>query len=164
MRMLRRERRTNRTEKAKIFGLGAATGAAALFFLDPVTGRRRRRTTTDRAAGTARRSWRRGGRAGRAVAAEAHGVSQKLQHMREEPKDYDDATLAHKVETVIFRDADVPKGQIDVNAQDGVVQLRGEVPSTEMLDALVAKARDVQGVREVESLLHLPGAPAPMHQ
>ena len=69
-----------------------------------------------------------------------------------------------KVETEIFRGPDVPKGQINVNVQEGVVQLRGEVPNPDMLDDLVEKTRKVQGVRDVESLLHLPGAPAPMHE
>ena len=54
--------------------------------------------------------------------------------------------------------------QIVVNVQRGVVQLRGEVPSADMLEALVERTRDVQGVQRVESLLHLPGTPAPMHQ
>jgi osmotically-inducible protein OsmY len=76
----------------------------------------------------------------------------------------DDPTIAHRVETELFRDESVPKGQINVNAQGGVVQLRGEVPSEEMLNALVERARGVEGVREVESLLHLPGAEAPMHE
>ena len=58
----------------------------------------------------------------------------------------------------------MPKGQIDVNVQQGVVQLRGEVPNSDMLNDLVGKTRRVQGVRDVESLLHLPGAPAPMHE
>ena len=58
---------------------------------------------------------------------------------------------------------DVPKGQIDVNVQEGVVQLRG-VPRPELIDELVSRVRKINGVREVESLLHLPGAQAPMHQ
>ena len=33
-----------------------------------------------------------------------------------------------------------------------------------MLNELVEKTRDVEGVRDVENLLHLPGSPAPMHQ
>ena len=41
-------------------------------------------------------------------------------------RDYDDATLAHKVETELFRPADAPKGQVSVNVNDGVVELRGE--------------------------------------
>jgi osmotically-inducible protein OsmY len=48
--------------------------------------------------------------------------------------------------------------------QEGVAQLRGEVPTSDMLEALIEKTRDVQGVRHVESLLHLPGAPTPMHE
>lgn len=85
-------------------------------------------------------------------------------HRHESPKPQpDDATLAHKVESIIFRDADVPKGQINVNAEDGVVTLRGEVPDETMLEALVERTREIAGVRRVESLLHLPGQDAPMH-
>jgi osmotically-inducible protein OsmY len=84
-------------------------------------------------------------------------VKQKLTHLREEPKDFDDVTLARKVETELFRDPDVPKGQIDVNAEGGVVYLRGEVRTPELIDDLLERARSVHGVREVESLLRLPG-------
>ena len=70
----------------------------------------------------------------------------------------DDVTLARKVETEIFRDAEVPKGQINVNAENGVVYLRGEAPTLELIDELVGRARKIQGVRDVESLLHLPRA------
>jgi len=87
-----------------------------------------------------------------------------MRHRRESPRDLDDVTLAHKVETELFRDPKVPKGQISINAQRGLVQLRGEVPSADMVTALVEQARAVSGVREVESLLHLPGVDAPMHQ
>jgi hypothetical protein len=55
--------------------------------------------------------------------------------------------------------ADVPKGQINVNVENGVVVLRGEVDSWDMVDDLVGRARSVQGVRDVENLLHLPGQP-----
>jgi osmotically-inducible protein OsmY len=103
-----------------------------------------------------RRGGRRAARAGTAVASEAYGVSQKVQHLREEPKDFDDVTLARKVETEIFRPADVPKGKINVSVVDGVVELRGEADTPDMVDELVKKARKVQGVRDVENLLHLP--------
>ena len=75
----------------------------------------------------------------------------------------DDVTLARKVETEIFRDRDAPKGRVDVNAQAGVVQLRGEV-ETSLIEELVEKTRSVEGVKDVENLLHAPGEPAPMHQ
>ncbi len=80
-----------------------------------------------------------------------------------QPKDYDDATLKDKVESELFRDEHEVKGSININAQEGVVQLRGEVPSQDLIDVLVERTEKIQGVREVESLLHTPGTEAPMH-
>ncbi len=57
---------------------------------------------------------------------------------------------------MLFRNRDVPKGQINVNAENGVVYLRGEAPTAELIDELVERARKIQGVHDVESLLHLP--------
>ena len=74
----------------------------------------------------------------------------------------DDVTLTRKVETEVFRGPDVPKGDIVVDAVDGVVTLRGQVPAASMKDELERKARDVTGVRDVQNLLHLPGEDAPM--
>jgi osmotically-inducible protein OsmY len=48
--------------------------------------------------------------------------------------------------------------------EDGVVYLRGEASAQEMVDDLESKARDVQGVRDVVSFLHLPNAQPQMKQ
>jgi osmotically-inducible protein OsmY len=145
-------------------GIGAAIGAAMMWFLDPSAGRRRRALIRDRTLALFRRGARKAERAGGAVAAEAYGVAQKATHLREEPKEYNDETLKSKVESELFRAEDAPKGQVAVNAQNGVVQLRGEVGSPELIDELVQRARSVQGVQDVENLLHLPDTEAPMHQ
>jgi osmotically-inducible protein OsmY len=79
-------------------------------------------------------------------------------------REYDDATLKDKVESELFRAEHEVKGAININAQQGVVQLRGEVPSQGLIDALVERTQRIQGVREVESLLHTPGTEAPMHR
>jgi osmotically-inducible protein OsmY len=71
-----------------------------------------------------------------------------------------DPALARKVESEVFRDDSLPKGNISVNAEYGVVYFRGEVPSQEVMDELTARARGVDGVRAVENLTHLPGEPA----
>ena len=144
----------------------AVGGALVAFFLDPVSGRRRRAEARQRADGFLRRRSREAGRLGRSAGAEAYGVAQQAAHMRERgPKDdLNDPAIARKVESEIFRDPEVPKGQINVSVHDGIVELRGEVPQPEMIDDLVAKARSVPEVKEVENLLHLPGTPAPMHQ
>lgn len=144
--------------------IGAAVAAALAFFFDPTSGRRRRAQLVQRTGAFFRRRARGARRTGEAVGAHASGVAQKATHLREQPKDFTDPTLKSKVESELFRDVDVPKGQIDVNVQDGVVQLRGEVPRPELIDELVSRVRKINGVREVESLLHLPGAQAPMHQ
>ena len=145
----------------QLLALGGLLGAAIAYFFDPQNGRRRRAMRRDRSAGFVRQSGRSAARAGRGVAAEAYGVSQKAQHLSEQPKEFDDATLAQKVQSEIFRDADVTKGQINVNAEDGIVVLRGEVEQPELIEELVEKTRKVQGVRDVQNLLHLPGTPAP---
>ena len=102
------------------------------------------------------------GRLGRIAKSQAFDVKQRVKHLKEADKPQpDDVTLAHKVETEIFRDAEVPKGQINVNAENGVVVLRGEVEQSELIRDLEEKTRKVQGVREVENLLHTPGTPVP---
>jgi osmotically-inducible protein OsmY len=137
----------------------AALGAALVYFFDPENGKRRRKVTMDRIAGLARRH---GRRLGRGVASEAYGLKQKATHRQDEPKPQpDDVTLARKVETEIFRGPEVPKGKINVNAENGIVVLRGEAETPEMIEDLARKAREVQGVRDVENLLHVPGALPP---
>jgi osmotically-inducible protein OsmY len=138
-----------------------ALGAAVAYFFDPDSGRRRRAITRDRVPAFLRRGSRRVEQLGRTASAEAYGAAQKVKHRQEEPKTQpDDVTLARKVETEIFRGADVPKGQINVNAENGVVVLRGEVGQPELIRDLEEKTRQVQGVRDVENLLHVPGTPA----
>jgi osmotically-inducible protein OsmY len=73
----------------------------------------------------------------------------------------DEVTLAHKVESELYRRARVPKGQISINAEDGVVFLRGVIDRQEDIERIGAAARQIAGVREVENLIHLPGTPAP---
>ena len=147
----------------RLIGFGAAV-AALTYFFDPQNGARRRNVARDRILAFFRQSGRKAGRAGRAAASQAYGIKQKATHLTEEKKPQpDDVTLARKVESEIFRDADMPKGQINVNAEDGVVFLRGEVRDADLIADLEKAARRVQGVRSVENLLHAPGSPAPTH-
>src|SRR5919204_2014836 len=146
------------------FGFGTALGALLAYFFDPQNGKRRRREAVDRTAGFFRSRVRETARVGRGVAAEAYGVSQKVQHLREEPKELDDATLANKVRSEALRRTEISAEGVSVNVQEGVVQLRGQVERPELIDELVDRVRSVQGVRDIENLLHLPGSKAPMHE
>jgi BON domain len=141
-------------------GLGWLFG----YLFDPRQGKRRRRVGSDWTLARLRRAWRRGERAQRYAVSTVAGKAQAVLHAQGgsgEP--VDDATLAHKVQSIVFRDPHVPKGRISINAERGVVYLRGEVPDRTLIDELVAKVREVQGVRDVESLLHLPGEPGTIH-
>ena len=100
----------------------------------------------------------------------AGGVARQVSGAREpeppapppaRPKDLDDVTIARKVESVLFRDRKVAKGKVDVNVAEGVVWLRGEVKTPDLVNLLEARAREVPEVRRVENLLHLPKTPAP---
>ena len=154
-------RTRTREERIRVFALGGALGALASYFFDPESGKRRRHLALDRTAGFFRSSGRLHGPA--AASRPTHtACRRKCSTAQEEPKDYDDATLADKIRSQVFRDPAVPKGTLNVNVQKGVVQLRGEVPP-DLIDELVAETRKVRGVREVENLLHVPGTKAPMH-
>jgi osmotically-inducible protein OsmY len=143
---------------------GAAIGAAAAWFLDPNDGTRRRNVVRDKATKYARQgkaeaarkaSYAGGAIKGKATAA-APGTS------REPPSErLNDPALQAKVESEIFREADVPKGQVSVNVESGVVFLRGEVEDGASIERLRDAAARVDGVRGVENLLHTPGEPAP---
>jgi hypothetical protein len=141
----------------------AAIGAALTYFFDPQSGKLRRNTARDRVLALFRRGGRRAARAGRGIAAEAYGVKQKATHLREEPKSFDDATLKDKIESEVFRPADAPKAEVNVNVEHGVVYLRGEVDGSDVVEELERRVRSVHGVKDVENLLHLPGTEAPMH-
>jgi hypothetical protein len=73
----------------------------------------------------------------------------------------EDADLAHKVESVLFRDRQVPKGRISINAEGGKVFLRGQIESDELIRRIVRAAGEIPDVGEVVNLLHLPGTEAP---
>jgi HSP20 family molecular chaperone IbpA len=153
-----RNRRT-KTGKTKLVA-AAGVGAAMAYFLDPDRGRTRRIKAKDRSLATFRRLRRKAGRLGRATGAETYGLWQKATHGEPADPEPDDATLAHKVESEIFGDPGVPKGKINVNAEDGVVVLRGEVEQQKDVKRIEAKVRKITGVADVRNLLHLPGAPA----
>lgn len=137
-------------------------GALIAYFFDPENGHRRRALARDRIPALFRHSTERVENAAKSVSTEAKTTKAKVTHRKEAEKPQpDDVTLARKVETEIFSGKEVPKGQINVNAENGKVVLRGEVEKPAMIKDLEKQTRKVQGVRDVENLLHVKGTPAP---
>jgi osmotically-inducible protein OsmY len=143
--------------------LGAAAGAAAQYFLDAQAGSRRRNVARDRAMSLARQQASEAARKADYAAGQAKGAVHRIKPTPSDDRQHEqlgDAALARKVETEIFRAADAPKGRVDVNAENGVVFLRGEV-EREWIERLGGEAERVGGVKAVRNLLHPPGTPAP---
>ena len=145
----------------KSFTLGAAAGAAAVWFLDPHSGARRRSVAADKAGKYAREAQEEAARKADYAAGVAKGAVKEATSGNGDGERLNDPALARKVESEIFRAADAPKGDVVVNAEDGVIYLRGQVEDPALGERLAEEAGKVDGVRTVESLLHAPGAPAP---
>lgn len=140
--------------------LAGVLGAVAAFFLDPISGKRRRHMARDKVVSGARTVAGKVQQRGRYLASTAAGKAEAARNIGEAPPE-NDQTLAHKVESEVFQSDDIPKGQINVNAENGVVVIRGQVKSPDMINEIERRVRAVQGVRDVRNLLHLPGSPAP---
>jgi hypothetical protein len=136
---------------------GFVSGLTTMYFLDPSTGRRRRQVAREQAVKLLRRG-------GRETAAQgvAEGEVHEFRAERTQPAPQpDDVTLVDRVQSVIFRDPGVSRGSVIVNAENGVIYLRGEVTSPELAERMAFATRSVDGVLAVKNLLHLPGERSP---
>lgn len=144
--------------------LTGALAALGAYFLDPRSGKRRRSKAGDKAG----KAVRRGKSGAESKARHAEGVATGAAKSTSSPRGREpaearlnDPSLARKVESEIFRDEQAPKGAVSVSVENGVVFLRGEVEDSQQVEKLAAEAGKVEGVREVQNLLHKPGEPAP---
>lgn len=157
-----RRRRRDIWRRVGVAGVASGLGAGLMYALDPQTGRRRRHVAYDRGAAALRHTRRRLGRWGRRLSADTRGMARRLWHVLPgQPVAADDQTLVDRVRSVILRNPAVPNGRININVEDGVVVLRGQLDRPEQIQSLVEGARHVPGVRDVVSYLHLPETPAP---
>lgn len=156
------QRRTNAARLGAAAAGGVAVGTVLEFFLDPRSGRRRRHTVRDRMRSRLRRGERRALTGARRAESRAVGLARRtVNSRRRHPEPADDVALAQRVESQMYRIAGIPKGRISVNAEDGVVFLRGTMEHTAEIVRLVEAVRAIDGVNAVENLVHPPGTPAP---
>lgn len=71
-----------------------------------------------------------------------------------------DARLLARVQSELFRDASLPKGDIVLDVAGGVITVRGQVDAR-LVDDVPVRVGAVEGVVRVENLLHPPGTPPP---
>jgi hypothetical protein len=133
-----------------------------VFFMDPERGRRRRHMVRDQMRARMRRMGRGMHGMWRGAAAETYGVSHRIIHLvPRETEVVDDETLRQRVESHLFRDRHVPKGDLNISAEHGTVILRGELASHFEIAELEQRVRRTPGVHGVQNLLHTHGTPAP---
>ena len=151
--------------RARAAGLCLGSGlvsATLMYFLDPERGRRRRHVLRDRFLARARRVSRGMTGAWRDAAAETYGVSQRIVHLVPRTTEVlDDETLRQRVESQLFRDRHIPKGNLNITCEHGMVILRGELDSPAEISRLEERVARMPGVRGVQNLLHPHGTPAP---
>lgn len=143
----------------KRFFAGAMAGAAAMYLLDPDRGRRRRaqlgqkwtarKRSADRAVDRFERDT-----ANRAEGARARAEGGGIFH----PSD-DRALEVHLHQ--VLEELDVATSDVSVESVEGLVRVRGQVASEADIARVVRAINGVPGVHGVESLMHLPGEPAP---
>src|SRR5688572_23016631 len=98
--------------------VGGALGAGLEFLLDPDRGKRRRHIARDRLAASVRSAYRGANRTARWADSQAYGLSHKAFHARpEDPAVPNDATLAARVQSIVFRDPAMPKDRVNINAE-----------------------------------------------
>jgi hypothetical protein len=67
----------------------------------------------------------------------------------------EDRTIVDRVQSEVLGD-DRFKGSVNVTSEFGRILLHGKLESADLIDELVARVRDVEGVRDVDSRLHTP--------
>lgn len=143
--------------------LGGLAGAVLMYFLDPRQGNRRRKMTAQQLLSLFHRSAHRLARTGRITSSRLYGLQQRFIHRRPAEKPApNDETLTQRVRSQVLRDPALHHHRININTEQGVVVLRGEVDRPEQIRQMEQAVRRVPGVLGVENLLHLPHTPAPM--
>jgi hypothetical protein len=140
---------------------GAAAGAAAVYFFDPQQGRARRARFIDWSGARLRRGWRTLNQLGMRTSSNAAALPQRMVSLRSGSRPVDDLTLRDRIESEVFGNPDLPKGQINIDVSSGVVTIRGQVDNAFQIATVEKAVLKVPGVSGVENLLHVDGTPAP---
>jgi osmotically-inducible protein OsmY len=155
----REEANAPRRPRNGIVLLAAAAGAVAAYVFDPDLGARRRALLRDKARHARRVIARRMRGAIRTIQGRGRGaVHETLRRTplhRTSPPDMD-MYVKQRVESELGHEPDLPLSEVNFDAVDGLVRVRGTVPNADTARRIVQRVLDVEPVKAVVSLLHTP--------
>jgi len=138
---------------------GVVVGAAAMYVLDPAKGRGRRSQLRDRSRSALRTRRRRADQRARDAANRELGEQARARGAGHFHPTDDRSVELHLHQLLTELDADT--SDVTVEVHEGLARVRGQVASDGDRERVLATVGGSRGVRGVESLLHLPGEPAP---
>jgi len=133
---------------------GLVLGAGIAYLFDPQSGKGRRAKLVDRGGRLVRRLGRLTARKTRYAKGQLEGLAAPLRQ-DEAARATDDGTVLQRIRSEALRDVGVSTTDVDVSVADGVVSLRGQVPSASLVDDLVDRVRLVPGVRDVDAMIRV---------
>lgn len=131
-------------------------GAAAMYLMDPDSGRRRRALLRDKMVRVANVKRETLAAAGRDLRNRAKGVAARISSAFQGDS-ADDGRLAERVRSKIGRVVTHP-GAVEVGAQGGTVTIAGDVLASEV-ESLVECVRAVKGVEQVDNQMAVHNSP-----
>ena len=143
--------------------IGAVVGAVAAYLFDPQRGKARRATMAQWTAARVRRGAQSIAQLTRYSTNTASAFPQKMASLKsaQQRPTPDDLTLRDRIESEVFRDPEMPKGDINLDVNNGIVTIRGAVDNAFRIATIEKAVFKVPGVTGVENLLHVSGTPAP---
>ena len=153
-------RKPSRGRTLTVLAVAASAGYAIAYLLDPEQGRGRRTRLRDRSLAMARDLGAAADRRSRYTTKAVQGLGARITRPGQDRTPPDDLTLVDRVESKLFADPGVPKGNLNIEAEDGRVILRGQVEPAQITQ-IERAVRRIVGVRDVENLLHPAGTAAP---
>ena len=143
---------------------GAVAGAIAVYFLDPERGHARRDQFIKWSGTQVRRARAQMDQLRHRTGANVAPFPQRTVSLRSGPRPVADHALRDRVESEVFGNPELPKGQVNIEVESAVVTIRGEVDNAFLVATIERAVLAVPGVSGVENLLQVIGSPAPMRQ